>query len=224
MKIEKNWTFKSQEVADHFDNHVREQLPWYDLASESVVHFVRHYLPHNGLVYDIGASTGNFYRRLYDLINDREATYVAIDNSEEMIDKWKDIYLESNYRIHHADADDYDYKSFDCGILFLVLMFIPYASRKRLIKQLYEQCKPGGVIIIVDKEEQPYGYYGTALHRLTLQGKINQGVKPQEIIDKELSLQGVQRPIRYYELFDEYKPRQFFRFGEFQGILIEKVF
>ena len=103
MKIERNWTFKSQEVADHFDDHVREQLPWYDLASESVVHFVRHYLPDNGLVYDIGASTGNFYKRLYDLINDREATYVAIDNSEEMIDKWKDIYLESNYRLHNAE-------------------------------------------------------------------------------------------------------------------------
>lgn len=222
MKIERNWTFKSQEVADHFDDHVREQLPWYDLASESVVHFVRHYLPDNGLVYDIGASTGNFYKRLYDLINDREATYVAIDNSEEMIDKWKDIYLESNYRLHNADAHTFNYKHFDCGILFLVLMFIPYANRKDLIEELWSKCRSGGAILIVDKEEQPHGYYGTALHRLTLQGKINQGAQPKDIIDKELSLQGVQRPVRFHELLKPYNPKQFFRFGEFMGVLLEK--
>ena len=30
MEIPKNWSFASQEVAKNFDNHVREQLPWYD--------------------------------------------------------------------------------------------------------------------------------------------------------------------------------------------------
>jgi tRNA (cmo5U34)-methyltransferase len=226
MKIERNWSFKSQEVADNFDAHVREQLPWYDLASESIVHFIRHYLPEKGIIYDIGASTGNLYNRLMELIGDRKATYHALDNSQEMINKWNewiDLPFFPNVKLHYANADSFEYKPFDCGILFLVLMFIPYANRKQLIKTLWDNCKPGGVILVVDKEEQPNGYYGTALHRLTLQGKINQGVQAQEIIDKELSLQGVQRPLRFNQLFDEYNPRQFFRFGEFQGIMLEKL-
>lgn len=222
MKIERNWTFKNKEVVEHFDEHVREQLPWYDLASESIVHFIRHYLPDNGIIYDIGASTGNLYKRLINLIEDRNAIYHAIDNSQEMIDTW-DIDLIHNVKLHYENAELFEYKPFDCGVLFLVLMFIPYANRKQLIKTLWDNCKPGGVILVVDKEEQPNGYYGTALHRLTLQGKINQGVQAQEIIDKELSLQGVQRPLRFTQLFEEYNSRQFFRFGEFQGIMLEKL-
>ena len=34
MVVPENWTFESKEVADHFDEHVREQLPWYDLATQ----------------------------------------------------------------------------------------------------------------------------------------------------------------------------------------------
>ena len=91
-----------------------------------------------------------------------------------------------------------------------------------LIKNLYERCNEGGVIIIVDKEEQPEGYYGTALHRLTLKGKVDMGVNFKDIIQKEMSLQGVQRPVKFNDLLSDYKHYSFFRFGEFHGVLIEK--
>ncbi|WP_321900045.1 hypothetical protein, partial [Paraburkholderia heleia] len=46
--------------------HVHEQLPWYDLATETVVHFARHYIPNGGRVYDIGCATGNVGRARAD--------------------------------------------------------------------------------------------------------------------------------------------------------------
>ncbi len=36
--IPKEWTFHSDTVADKFDRHVREQLSWYDLATQAVAH------------------------------------------------------------------------------------------------------------------------------------------------------------------------------------------
>ena len=54
MEIPRDWTFQNKEVADKFDYHVREQLPWYEIATGLVAHIVRHYLPENGLMYDIG--------------------------------------------------------------------------------------------------------------------------------------------------------------------------
>jgi hypothetical protein len=39
--IPKEWTFHSDAVADKFDRHVREQLPWFDLAAQAVAHFAR---------------------------------------------------------------------------------------------------------------------------------------------------------------------------------------
>jgi len=50
MKIPSNWTFKSKDVAEHFDAHVREQLPFYDLVTDTIVHIARHYLPNNGII------------------------------------------------------------------------------------------------------------------------------------------------------------------------------
>ena len=57
-----DWTF--QGFAPEFDAHVREQLPWYGMATESVALIARHYIPRRGLIYDLGASTGNVGRAL----------------------------------------------------------------------------------------------------------------------------------------------------------------
>jgi len=65
MKIPDDWTFKSQDIAAHFDQHVKEQLPWYDLITKVIVCIARHYIESNGLVYDIGCSTGNITGAIY---------------------------------------------------------------------------------------------------------------------------------------------------------------
>ena len=54
-----SWTFEDQELAAHFGAHVREQLPWYDLATRLVVHVAQHSIRPDGLAYDVGAATGN---------------------------------------------------------------------------------------------------------------------------------------------------------------------
>ena len=59
MQIPDSWTFKTDEVAQGFDSHVREQLPWYDALTQLVAMIARHYLPVGATAYDIGASTGN---------------------------------------------------------------------------------------------------------------------------------------------------------------------
>ena len=64
LKIPTDWTFKNANVAKHFDDHVREQLPFYDMATQAVEHIGRHYIPHGGLVYDIGRSTRRGWSRL----------------------------------------------------------------------------------------------------------------------------------------------------------------
>lgn len=57
-----DWTFHG--FAKEFDGHVREQLPWYELASAAMGLIARQYIPKGGKVYDLGASTGNVGRVL----------------------------------------------------------------------------------------------------------------------------------------------------------------
>jgi tRNA (cmo5U34)-methyltransferase len=212
VNIPTDWTFKSSEVAATFDRHVRETLPWYDLATGMVAHIARHYIGEQGLVYDIGASTGNIGTALASTLVARNTRLVAIEASEQMAK----LYAGPGELVV-ADARDVVFEPFDVAIAFLVFMFLPVADRAPLLDRLAARVKPGGAIIIVDKEEQPAGYLGTILHRVTLAGKLATGISAADILAKELSLEGVQRPLPA-----GFPPggREVFRFGEFVGWVI----
>ncbi len=217
MQIPANWTFENRSVASHFDSHVREQLPWYDLVTGAVAHLVRHYLPQNGLMYDIGCSTGNVGRSVSDLLAARGARLVGIESSSEMCAK----YAGPGTCIQ-ADAVRHPYEPFDVAVCYLVLMFLPFHLRGALLSSLLSKVNAGGAVIVVDKISAPSGYIGTAMRRLTLAGKVAAGATADDVIAKELSLSGIQRPIDP-NLIHEVAPQafQFFAFGEFAGWLIE---
>lgn len=214
FEITSNWTFERGDVARGFDRHVREQLPWYDLATNAVAHIARHYIPENGCVLDLGASTGNVGRAIQATLDDRGAALIAVDRAESM---------RAEYRgpgdFVAADLRTYEPPAHDLSVAFLALMFLPVPDRARLIDRLRASLNPGGAIILFDRMEAVTGYAATVLWRLTLAGKVAAGVDPGEIIAKELSLMGVQRPLRREELPSDVI--EVFRFGEFAGWLIE---
>ena len=146
LEIPRDWTFRSRKVARHFDQHVREQLPWYDLATNAVAHFGRHYIPQGGVVYDIGASTGNIGLALQETLDQRRAKFTAIESSREMADR----YLGPP-KLIVADAVAFDYQPFDFAVCFLVLMFLPVDTRAAFLRRLQSLTKPGGALLIVDK-------------------------------------------------------------------------
>lgn len=217
MQIPTDWTFKSASVAEGFDRHVREQLPWYDLATGAVAHIARHYIPEGGLVYDIGASTGNVGESIRDVIEKRSAEFVAIDSSPDMAKRYAG---PGEFVV--ADALDFAFERFDVAVCFLVLMFLPPERRGAWLSSMAGKIKPGGAMIVFDKIEGPSGYLATVLHRLTIAGKVSSGVPPADIIAKELSLSGVQRPLPpgFIEAASA-NAVEVFRFGEFAGWVIE---
>ena len=215
MKIpnEGGWTFENSEIANGFNIHVREQLPWYDLATGLVVHIVRHYLPNNGVMYDIGASTGNISKACNELLINRKAKMIAIEPSDEM----RNIYSGCGDLIGDK-AEAHDYKPFDVAVMFLTMMFVPVDKRDALINILIDRCNIGGCILVFDKCEPLGGYVSTVMYRLALAGKVSTGVNSDEIVAKELSLSGCQRPFT----LDGYGAIEVFRFGDFAGWIIEK--
>jgi tRNA (cmo5U34)-methyltransferase len=213
--IPQNWTFETDDVARGFERHVREQLPWYEIATGAVAHIARHYVPEDGVVLDLGASTGNIGRALAPTLEVRNARLIAVERAESM---------RAQYRgpgeFVAEDLRKYQPPPCDLAIAFLCLMFLPLMDRRTLIARLREALRPGGAIILFDRMEALSGYPATILSRLTLAGKMASGVDPREIVEKELSLMGVQRPLRRAELPDE--AVEVFRFGEFAGWLIER--
>lgn len=209
---EGGWTFESNEVAKGFDSHVREQLPWYDIATGLAVHIIRHYLPENGVMYDIGASTGNISLACKELIKNRKIELISLEPSIEMRQQYKSI-----GELVSDKAEDHKYKNFDVAIMFLTMMFVPISKRDNLMNELIIKCKKGGCILIFDKCEPKGGYISTVMYRLALAGKVSTGTSSDNIVKKELSLSGCQRPFEP----KSYNAVEVFRFGDFAGWIIE---
>ena len=205
----KDWTFDNLD----FDKHVREQLPWYDLVTDAVSFMVRQYLPTDeGVVYDIGASTGNMSKAIRSVVLERDSTIISVEQNSAFA---KQIDTDFNDEIYCEDAREHDYADFDICILFLTLMFIPINDRDDLMKTLKSKVRKGGVIIVVDKVADSSGYFATCLKRMTLYFK-QKFVSIDEIAKKEISLAGVQRPVAR-----DPDGQLFFKFGEFEGWVIE---
>ena len=215
MRIPDDWSFESVEISTAFDRHVRSQLPWYELATGMVSHIARHYIPIKGTVLDIGCSTGNIGNALNPTISSRGAKLIPIESSVEMSKLYAGPQPEN---LIVDDVCQIEIPRFDVAICFLVLMFLPVEQRRNLLATLRRNMKPGGAIIVFDKFESPAGYIGTVMWRLALAGKVAQGVDPTDIISKELSLMGSQRPLYRNETEDM---EQVFQFGNFAGWVLE---
>lgn len=217
---EGGWTFHDARVADRFEEHVREQLPWLDLVLGAIRHIAWHYVPPRGAVLDLGASTGNVGRAIAPVLEAREAILLAVESSEEMAAKY-----QAPGTVIIADgpsflAESNSTEKYDLIVMNLFLMFVPPARRRQLLRDAIDALRSGGAIVVVDKTEAARGYPATVLWRLALAGKRANGAGAEEIIDKELSLAGVQRPIDPAIL--PAGAVEWMRFGDFAGWLIEK--
>lgn len=214
MKIEDSWTFNSCDTAQAFDSHVREQLPWYSMVTDAVATIARAYLRTGGLVYDIGASTGNVGRAISGLLSSRQGRLIAIEPSQQMASKY-----QGPGDLHIIDACDVDtFERFDVAICMLSLMFMPMTRRRSLFAKLEAARNPDGCIVVVDKFATTQGNMANIARHITLRAKLASGVDMESIAKKELSLLGVQVPLQEGEI-----PRdcyEFFRFGEFAGYVM----
>jgi tRNA (cmo5U34)-methyltransferase len=121
-----------------------------------------------------------------------------------------------------GNALDYDYQEFDVAVLFLTPMFLDTNKRADFLQRLYDKKKKNGIVILVDKfVNDSNNYFSTVMNRFNLLLKMEGLVEPKEILNKELSLSGIQVPLEYEELpKGDKEPIEFFRVGDFRGYVL----
>ena len=211
-----DFKFSGDMVGKSFDCHVRQQLPFYELVTDAISVIVCNYLQPKGLIYDIGASTGNITKKIAQVAQERDSKMVSLESSFDMAKSWNGV-----GKIEVVDACSFVYEQFDVAVCNLVLMFMPLDARKQLLHNLISKAKNGGAIILVEKTLVDGGYFGTVLRRMTWKWKLSGGATYEEVVKKELSLSGVQRPLNEEELVSKFNAKQFFKLGEFSGWVIE---
>ncbi|WP_314970422.1 methyltransferase type 12 [Bilophila wadsworthia] len=206
-----NWTFNV--LPDQAGRRSEKQSPWYDMATAAVAMIARPYIPQGGKVYDLGCAAGNVGRVLAPTLHEREAQFVALDGCRDVV-----VAYCGPGRAIMADVASYPYKPFDVAVAFLTLMDLPSSTRQLLLSTLREKVKPGGAIIVVDKEESPGGYPATVLSRLTF------GCKVEREAHEARKWRGHYTLEIYSALYrSELGPDavEAFRLGDFVGWLIE---
>ena len=196
-----NWTFNV--LPDQAGRRSEKQSPWYDMATAAVAMIARPYIPQGGKVYDLGCAAGNVGRVLAPTLHEREAQFVAYCGPGRAI---------------MADVASYPYKPFDVAVAFLTLMDLPSSTRQLLLSTLRSKMRPGGAIIIINKEKPPRGSLSATASRLTF------GCKVEREAHEARKWRGHYTLEIYSALYrSELGPDavEAFRLGDFVGWLIE---
>lgn len=208
------WSFELPTVASHFDAHVREQLPFYELATTAVADLVRFYLQPGGTLLDIGASTGNVSLACRDAIKERNAKAINVEPSQEMAARFRGV-----GEVVQARIEDIEVPPCDVAVSFLTLGFVPPKKRRQLIARILESVSPGGAFVLVERVEGEGN--PTASRLLISSAKLRNGSPPQAVVAKEVSIAGVLRPV-CCEMLASFSPWLFFAYGDFRGYVIER--
>jgi tRNA (cmo5U34)-methyltransferase len=208
-----DWTFAAPGLADEFDSYVREQLPFYDLATFAVADIVRLHLPAGGVVVDMGASTGNIGRAIAPVLEARGAHLIAVEPSAEM----RAVYSGPG-EVVDATAETFE---IPCGtdivVSFLTLAFVPPYARERILTAWQDRIRTGGTVVVVERVAAEAAL--TCRH-LIHAAKIRAGVSEDDLLAKEVSIAGVLRPLPL-DLIPSLGGCLFFAYGDFRGYVIE---
>lgn len=208
-----HWSFELPAVASQFDSHVREQLPFYELATTAVADLVRYYLQDCGTLVDIGAATGNVSRACSEIAQERRARVINIEPSREMASRF------SGYgELVVGRVEEVAVPPCDVLVSFLTMAFLPPKHRRQLLAGLVKKISPGGALILLERIEPPVAANASRL--LIQAAKMRNGSSPQSVVAKEVSIAGVLRPIDP-QLIEEFGAWLFFAYGDFRGYVIE---
>lgn len=192
---EGQWKFDA-DVADAFDDMLARSIPQYDVMRATVSDVAARYLPADGKILDLGCSRGGAIAALLDQVPTAYA--VGIDVAAPMLDAATRRFAE-NPRVEIRTCDLRETfpagGPFDVVLAVLTLQFVPIEYRQELVLRIYEQIRPGGALLVVEKLLGATGRLNREMVALYLEGKRKAGYSAEQIERKRLALEGVLVPV-----------------------------
>ena len=182
------WEF-NEEVAQCFDRHVRQSVFMYEEFHNSIINMSKFFIEDNTNILDVGTSTGEL---LMKLPYNPTCRYIGIDTEKGMINKAQEK-LEDKYELQVGDVLNYNIVNCSLITMVLVLQFIKNKDKKSALQNIYNSLNEGGAFIFVDKIKTPVLDIHDMYNDLYYDFKRENGLTDTEIIDKNVSLRGVQK-------------------------------
>lgn len=203
------WEF-NEEVAEVFPDMLERSIPGYFDMRESTIRMCFPY-SYKGVVLDLGCSDGQMVEYLRARAPPAEIT--MIDRSQPMLDKCLEKFKDApEVTIINQDLTKplgLMKEHYTCALSILTLQFVPYDARLKLLRQVYNSLKPGGVLLIVEKLEIPdkvmHERFTMTYHFM----KHDHGYTWDQISSKAKALEGVLIPTTEADNIDMLKKAGF---------------
>jgi len=201
-QVQEDFVF-SERVAQVFDDMLDRSVPFYQEVISAAARLLDIFLAPDDRVIDLGCSTGTTLLQLARLLPDKKLRFTGIDNSPAMLDKarLKAEMFSKQDQVSFLVQDITEIEQPHTGAFLLnyTLQFIRPLRRKEFIHRLFHNLRPGGVLILSEKNisHDPLlnRKYIDIYHRF----KLERGYSELEIARKREALENVLIPFSIEE-------------------------
>lgn len=185
-------------VAQVFDDMLDRSVPHYEEVINSIARILTCHLQKGEQVVDLGCSTGTTLLKLCKLLEEKELSYVGIDNSPAMLDKARlkaELFSRKEYL--HFICDDItkiEQPGTAAFILNYTLQFIRPLHRQAFLQKIYDNLRPGGICILSEKTISHHPGLNRRYIDIYHQFKKERGYSELEIAKKREALENVLIP------------------------------
>lgn len=190
-------------VAAVFADMIGRSVPGYGQTLQMVELLAHQYAQDGSNLYDLGCSLGAATMALSRGCRGKNCHVIGIDNSEAMVNRCKEMLRNEPVTILCQDILETEISNGSVVVLNFVLQFVPKEQRPKLIKTIYDELTPGGVLILSEKiafEDEDENQRQIELHEAF---KRAQGYSEMEISRKRTALEHVLIP----ETLDDHHTR-----------------
>jgi len=196
------FTFATSE--EGFDAHIDQSVRGYSNLWSDVLKFSEYFVEDNTCVVDIGCSTGKLLKAMKEQ-NDKFAPKCYYKGIEIEEDFFPELIDGDNLKFYKRDVRAFEWVTgaVNCSLVTSIfsLQFMPKTNRQMIMDRIYEALVKGGAFIFSEKifstdsqlqEMMQFCYYDYK----------RQFYSAEELLDKEVNLRHMMKPLTYEELIE----------------------
>ncbi len=142
-------------VANVFEDMLKRSIPGYSAIISAVGMLTKIYSQPNSNYYDLGSSLGASALAMRRNVVHPNCKVIAVDNSEAMVTRSKDIISMDNSTIPIEiicdDIRNFKIENATVVVLNYTLQFISPSNRDKIIQNIYDGMNSGAILILSEK-------------------------------------------------------------------------
>ncbi|MCL2113631.1 MAG: methyltransferase domain-containing protein [Streptococcaceae bacterium] len=166
----------------------------YEQGHELIGYLSDFFLRDSSVCYEIGCSTGRLIGQIAKRhFHKSNIQFIGIEPVKEMIDIAKKEQEVSQIKFLQSSIEAANLKPCDLVLSYYCLQFVSLSQRDEVCKKIYNALNTGGAFILFEKEIADDPKINKLITSSYIKFKVHNGFSSEEVLSKQLSLEGVMK-------------------------------